>query len=615
MVRVNSSVRFLFSSTPRTDARAALPFVAALFVVAALAPSASAQQIQRPAPPATREWTPAAPPALASPVAPAGTYAPAAAPALFQSPGRASHTVPGRAAQRTPPAPRNVVTVVHRLSGWKLLSWIAARAGEGVFVDELPSADDVHTNIVAGVVSEDGRTVAARLPRAEVEVEWNAVAPPQGFYGQTIQPGAHPSGFTLPPGAQPSGFTLIRGDGKVVEAKFVGLDAATGLSFLEAKEPLWAVLPAPAAPAPGARTAVPAVGQLVHLYAPTPAAAPRPPAATPAPRVAHPAPFAPVAPVSPVGDTGTTEVIYLSLAETQAKLTDIRREPSGRPVVATVRAQGITPAKEGAAVVSSSGELFGILGTAGETDSEVVTAESMRRARERVLAGRRSVPRPLLGVRGEAMTKSLADQLMSKGGPFESAVRLLQNEYGVLLKEVVPGAPAERAGLKPGDIISRVGGRKVKGVEEFTRLLREAGAGARVELEVLRAVELAPLKLSVELSGTYGVAVSNLLTYQGFSLNPLQPFGLRTVGLTEKQSATLGARGGQLVVNVQEGSPAAAAGLLTGDVIESVNGQPFTRLRYMSLLHVEQPQLDLEVVRKGEKLNCKLTAPRKGARP
>ncbi|HEX8294624.1 MAG TPA: hypothetical protein VF570_22905, partial [Pyrinomonadaceae bacterium] len=67
--------------------------------------------------------------------------------------------------------PREVVTVIHRLSGWKLLAWLAASGPPALELDEWPSLSDAHTNIVAGYVYGDGRGVVARLPQAEVELE------------------------------------------------------------------------------------------------------------------------------------------------------------------------------------------------------------------------------------------------------------------------------------------------------------------------------------------------------------------------------------------------------------------------------------------------------------
>ena len=115
---------------------------------------------------------------------------PAAADARQVTTPRAPRPAPAAPAQApvppTPPArpaaarrapvptvvpPREVVTVVHRLSGWKLLAWLATSGPSAVVLDELPSLSDSHTNIVAGYVYGDGRSVVARLPQSEVELE------------------------------------------------------------------------------------------------------------------------------------------------------------------------------------------------------------------------------------------------------------------------------------------------------------------------------------------------------------------------------------------------------------------------------------------------------------
>lgn len=559
-----------FAQTPQTAPKAQSAPVA-------VAPVEQVYGVQDPTPPARVVTSPA--PAL---------YALYAPPTPQQAQSRPTTPAPV-AAPRKPTAPKNVVTVVHRLNGWKLLSWLAVKAGEGVFVDELPSPDDVHTNIVAGVVSDDGRTVMARLPRAEVEVESN--------YFTDKTPGL----YVQPPGqgAPLPSFTLIRSDGKAIEAKFVGLDATTGLSLLEAKESLW--VSAPAAPWPPVATpalaATPAVGQRVRLYAPAQAAAP--PVA---------APITPFPAVAPTGDAGDTGVVYFSIGETQGQLTQVKRTSSGQPVVATVRSKNITPEMGGAAVMNYRGQLLGILGDTGNTESEIVPVEAMRLAKERLLARRASVPRPWLGVRGDALNKLMFEQFWSKDATHDYAQTLLKNHQGVLLTSVEPGAPASRAGLKPGDIISRVDGQYVRGVEEFTRLLREAGAGAKLNLEVLRAMELEPLRFSVELSSTFDKQRST--ARQKVFLNPLARYGVELVGLTHKSAASLGVAEGQLVVAVRDESPAADAGLRSGDVIVSVNGEPLAGPRWRSLTAPVLAEVSVEVVRKGQRLTLKVAPPK-----
>src|SRR5689334_7326084 len=75
------------------------------------------------------------------------------------------------AAQRRP-APQ-VVTIVHRLNGWKMFRLLARSEQQAQAIAGLDSTfnllDDVHTNVSAGVAMDDGETIAAWLPDAEVE--------------------------------------------------------------------------------------------------------------------------------------------------------------------------------------------------------------------------------------------------------------------------------------------------------------------------------------------------------------------------------------------------------------------------------------------------------------
>ena len=213
---------------------------ALLLACASLPATSSARQAASTAPAAPQApvanapaTTPAARPAQATPprrppvnvtprvpqTAPAPALAPTAQPAPVQA------TTPRPAVAPVPP--REVVTVVHRLSGWKLLAWLATSGPPALELDELPSMKDSHTNIVAGYIYEDGRTVVARLSQAEVDLESFSLPPtPPGFFAPT-------AGAPVP---EPE-YLLVTAEGKRVEAKFVGIDASTGLTMLEAKEP------------------------------------------------------------------------------------------------------------------------------------------------------------------------------------------------------------------------------------------------------------------------------------------------------------------------------------------------------------------------------------------
>src|SRR5205814_1421230 len=103
------------------------------------APQAAPQTpAHRPSQPTTRRVVAPQPAPRTPAIAPA---APAAAtPAAAQAP-QAQRAAPQRAAVPR----RQVVTVVHRLSGWKLLTWLATSGPPALELEDLPSTDDVHT--------------------------------------------------------------------------------------------------------------------------------------------------------------------------------------------------------------------------------------------------------------------------------------------------------------------------------------------------------------------------------------------------------------------------------------------------------------------------------------
>ena len=62
----------------------------------------------------------------------------------------------------------------------------------------------------------------------------------------------------------------------------------------------------------------------------------------------------------------------------------------------------------------------------------------------------------------------------------------LREEGGVEVTSVMQESPAEKAGLKPGDVVVSFNGQKVEGFEQFSRLVRETPVGREVKLEIVR---------------------------------------------------------------------------------------------------------------------------------
>src|SRR5712692_9193923 len=62
----------------------------------------------------------------------------------------------------------------------------------------------------------------------------------------------------------------------------------------------------------------------------------------------------------------------------------------------------------------------------------------------------------------------------------------LKETYGVEITRVAEGSPAEKAGLKSGDVVLEYNGQRVEGMEQFGRLVRETPAGREVKLVISR---------------------------------------------------------------------------------------------------------------------------------
>jgi S1-C subfamily serine protease/outer membrane murein-binding lipoprotein Lpp len=579
----------------------------------------------------------------------ASAQTPPAAPAPAQPP--AAPSSPVRRA-----APREVVTVVHRLSGWKLLAWLASSGPAALELDELPAAADAHTNIVAGYIYEDGRSVVTRLPQAEVELE--GLPTPQIPFGFNASP-------VVPHKSEPE-YTLVTSDGRRFGARFVGLDTATGLTLLEADEPLL----------PGAHTEegdvnALAVGQRIRLYAPAPTT---PPATTPNAAGAAPRPDA--------------NRIYLNIDQREGMLTEVRRGSSGKPFRVVARAD-VSPEWAGAVAAGESGEFVGIVSQSVGGETQIVPLATVRSACDRVLKLRGSAPQPWLGVRGDAASQAPLQTWVSLGWTPETALPHIEKSQGVFLTSVAPGTPAALAGLKPGDLIDRVGPREVRSVEDLSQNLKEAGVGSVVDITVWRWQQPEPIRLPVELKGTNNPALATAFAEQRaayeslstvaremagvevelhaltgnasstadkakldrlssrlrelrlkldagseqmraaaarvtnargqnrgpaltqpFTLTtPLQSLGLSAIGLTQRGAARLGARGGMLVVAVRPETPAAAASLRAGDVIETVNGAPVRRFELIRLLATPPgaAPLTFGLVREGQRLTVGLS--------
>jgi bifunctional DNase/RNase len=91
-------------------------------------------------------------------------------------------------------------------------------------------------------------------------------------------------------------------------------------------------------------------------------------------------------------------------------------------------------------------------------------------------------------VMGEGLTVQRMTALLGKHFGLESP-------QGVLVADVKPGSPAERAGLRIGDVIIEINGQRIQSLEGFKSMVHDIGEGEGIKLRVQRGADLIPLVL------------------------------------------------------------------------------------------------------------------------
>ena len=255
-----------------------------------------------------------------------------------------------------------------------------------------------------------------------------------------------------------------------------------------------------------------------------------------------------------VGQTVTSGIVS-ALARTQVSVADYRY------FIQTDAA--INPGNSGGAMVGLDGRLAGV-NTAIFSKSGgsigigfAVPANMVRVVVESALRGGRVV-RPWLGATGQGVTADIA------------AAQGLDRPSGVLVNAVYPKGPADRAGIKVGDIIKAVGRHKVLDPEGLEFRIATHPLDSNVELTVLRGERT--LKTEVALGPPPEVPQRDLTWIEG--RGPLA--GARIGNLSPAFAEELGfdpMRRGVVVVVVATNSPARNLRLKPGDVLVRINGK------------------------------------------
>ncbi len=157
------------------------------------------------------------------------------------------------------------------------------------------------------------------------------------------------------------------------------------------------------------------------------------------------------------------------------------------------------------------------------------------------------------------------------GDPTDAQVRAagLIDHHGALIDSVLPSGPADRVGLRTGDLVVAVDGNRVRSADHFIRLIGSAGPGQTSEIAYIRNARRQTV--SIELARRRSPAEHH---------PPTRTLAFRGATLGEVDSAVQDwsnlSGHALLVLVVSDGSPADRAGLVPGDIIIRVQGKPLT---------------------------------------
>jgi serine protease Do len=208
------------------------------------------------------------------------------------------------------------------------------------------------------------------------------------------------------------------------------------------------------------------------------------------------------------------------------------------------------------AIYSPSGGNIGIgFAIPAETAAEIV-ADLKTKGR---------VDRGWLGVQIQPVSEAIAASLG------------LSETRGVLVADVLPGTPAQAAGIRSGDVILQAAGERMEEYRDLTKLIASIDAGTQIQLQVYRAGETLSIPVTIAempsddmAQAASGNEPAGDEPRIGLYLAPLTPELRAERGLSADAS-------GVLVAQVAPGSPAQAAGIRAGSLISMVGQQPVTQ--------------------------------------
>ena len=218
----------------------------------------------------------------------------------------------------------------------------------------------------------------------------------------------------------------------------------------------------------------------------------------------------------------------------------------------------INPGNSGGPLVNIDGEVIGINAMIIQPGQGIGFAIPINLAKTIMmeLINQGKVVRPWVGIGLQDLNPELMKSFK------------VEEKEGTLISQVFEGSPAEKAGLKVGDIVVEIDGKKTKNSQEVVREVLKKKVGQKIELDAIREgkrikVEVTTTEMPAEAGERKAPSVNK--EWFGLQVTTVTPDIAKELGLPKAEGVVIG--------NVEAGSAGQDAGLRKGDVISEVNRQ------------------------------------------
>lgn len=225
----------------------------------------------------------------------------------------------------------------------------------------------------------------------------------------------------------------------------------------------------------------------------------------------------------------------------------------------------INPGNSGGALVDTAGRVVGIntaivSGSRGFAGVGFAIPINLARVMADQIVATGQVNRGFLGVAPQSLTPELAEHF--------------QREEGALIAEVTPDSPAERVGLKAGDIITAVNGTKITTANRLLLAVSQIAPGTEVTVDYLRDGKPETVKATLARRPETD-SPGGLRGADGKEIGVLNGVGVGDISTEVRNQLRIPTRvEGALVTSVDPTSAAARQGLRQGDIIMELDRRP-----------------------------------------